>query len=203
MSPPTSDVSGEVQPGISSSGGHALFFRAWLRAPLGIASLVPSSPSTGRTFARLVDTERDGDILELGSGTGAIGQALLEAGIPPQRLIMVEREADLAHYLHKRFPDVRVLQGDATEIGSLLASLDVRRLSTVVSSLPIVWAPLRFQADIIDPCLYLLGRGGHFLQMTNQPISPLPMKKLGLRGERAATIWRNFPPSFIWRYWRD
>jgi phosphatidylethanolamine/phosphatidyl-N-methylethanolamine N-methyltransferase len=203
MSPPTSDVNGAVQSDTSSSSGNALFFRAWLRAPLGIASLVPSSQATGRTFARLIDTKREGDILELGSGTGAIGQALLEAGIPAQRLIMVEREPELADYLRQRFPGLRVLQGDATEIGSLLASLDVRRLSTVVSSLPIVWLSLQAQADIIDPCLYLLEHGGPFLQMTNQPVSPVPMKKLGLRGERAATIWRNFPPSFIWRYWRE
>lgn len=203
MSPPTSDVRGGMQSSDPPSNGNALFFRAWLRAPLGIASLVPSSPATGRTFARLVDTTREGDILELGGGTGAIGQALLEGGIPPHRLIMVEREPDLADHLRHRFPTLRVLQGDATEIGSLLASLDVRRLSAVVSSLPIVWFPLQAQADIIDPCLYLLGEGGPFLQMTNRPVSPLPMKKLDLRGERAATIWRNLPPSFIWRYWRD
>jgi phosphatidylethanolamine/phosphatidyl-N-methylethanolamine N-methyltransferase len=151
----------------------------------------------------LVDTKREGDILELGSGTGAISSSLLEAGIPPQRLILVEREPDLANYLRARFPQIRVLQGDATEIGSLLASLDVRRLSTVISSLPIVWFSLQDQADIIDPCLYLLGHGGQFLQMTNQPVSPIPMKKHRLHGERAASIWRNFPPSFIWRYWRD
>jgi phosphatidylethanolamine/phosphatidyl-N-methylethanolamine N-methyltransferase len=151
----------------------------------------------------LVDAKREGDILELGSGTGAISSSLLEAGIPPQRLILVEREPDLANYLRARFPQIRVLQGDATEIGSLLASLDVRRLSTVISSLPIVWFSVQTQADIVEPCMYLLGHGGQFLQMTNQPVSPIPMKKLGLRGERAAAIWRNFPPSFIWRYWRD
>jgi phosphatidylethanolamine/phosphatidyl-N-methylethanolamine N-methyltransferase len=202
MSPPISQVNGAVQSGTSPSG-NALFFRAWLRAPLRIASLVPSSPAMGRTFARMTDLEREGDILELGSGTGAISRSLLDAGIPSHRLIMVEREPDLADYLRRQFPQVRVLHGDATDVGAMLGTLGVRRLSTVVSSLPIVWFSLQAQADVIHPCLDLLGPGGAFLQMTNQPASPVALKKLGVRGARAAAIWQNFPPSFIWRYWRE
>lgn len=180
----------------------ALFFRAWLRNPLSIASLVPSSPATGRAFTRLIDLDRPGDILELGSGTGAISRYLLSAGVPASRLIMVEREPEMANHLRDNFPDVRILQGDATALDGMLDRLGVSRLSIVVSSLPIVWFPLEAQASIIEACFGRLDPDGAFLQMTNQPASPLPMKKLGLAGKRAAHIWRNLPPSFIWRYWR-
>jgi phosphatidylethanolamine/phosphatidyl-N-methylethanolamine N-methyltransferase len=201
MSPPSSNLQTAPESAAQSSTENSLFFRAWLRSPLSIASLVPSSAATGKAFVRVIDQNRDGDILELGSGTGAITHGLLTAGIPPQRLILVERDPDLAGYLKRQFPRLRLLQADAAQIGPMLDELGVHRLSVVVSSLPIVWFPLQAQADIVETCFERLD-GGDFLQMTNQPVSPMPMKKLGLAGERAATIWRNFPPSFIWRYWR-
>jgi phosphatidylethanolamine/phosphatidyl-N-methylethanolamine N-methyltransferase len=184
----------------SGTNEAGLFFRAWLKAPLRIAALTPSSATTGQTMARLVEAGREGAVLELGSGTGPIGEALLASGLPAERLIMVEREPDLAAHLRARFPRVRILQEDATAIGRALADLHVTKLCTVVSTLPIVWFPFEAQAAIIAQCMPLLGAGGPFLQLTNQPASPLPARKLGLRAERAAHVWRNLPPSFVWRY---
>lgn len=204
MSPPSSESEAVPQSANpSQSQGHVLFFRAWLRAPLSIASLVPSSRATGEAFARVLDLSGEGAILELGSGTGAISQTLLAAGIPDHRLVMVEREPELAAYLRRRFPAVRTIQGDAANLDALLAAHGIHRLSAVASSLPIVWFPLRAQAAILRACFDRLDDVGEFLQMTNQPASPLSLRKLKIKGERASTIWRNFPPSFIWRYWRE
>lgn len=204
MAPPSSDSETVSQAVVApDSRGGALFLRAWLRAPLSIASLVPSSRATGEAFVQLLDSAGEGDILELGSGTGAISQTLLAAGIPEHRLVMVEREPELADHLRHRFPAVRTFEGDVADLGTLLDRHGVGRLSAVVSSLPIVWFPLQVQAAVLSACFDRLDPVGEFLQMTNQPASPLPLRKLRIKGERAATIWRNFPPSFIWRYWRE
>lgn len=179
-----------------------LFLRAWLRAPLRIAALAPSSATTGAVMARLVERARPGPILDLGAGTGAIGQALLAAGLPPGRLIMVEREPQLAAHLRKRFPTVRVVECNAVELGSALAARGVTRLAAVASTLPIIWFSAAAQAAVVEQCFALLGPGGSLLQLTNQPASPLPLRKLRLVGERAAHVWRNLPPSSVWRYRR-
>jgi len=39
--------------------------------------------------------------------------------------------------------------------------------------------------------------------MTNQPRSPLAHRALGLRGRIVNFVWRNLPPSFVWRYERE
>ncbi len=182
--------------------GNHLFLRAWFRAPLRIAALTPSSATTGATMARLIDRDRSGPVLDLGAGTGAIGQALLESGLPPGRLIMVEREKALADHLRKKFPAIRVVECDATGLGSALAARGVRRVAAIASTLPIVWFSAAAQMAIVDQCFALLGEGGSLLQLTNQPASPLPMRKLNLVGERAAHVWRNLPPSSVWRYRR-
>lgn len=184
------------------TGQHALFFRAWLRAPLRIASMVPSSPAVGRAFLPFIDLDREGHVLELGSGTGPISGALFDAGIPPDRVVLVEREPELASYLRRRFPAARVVQGDATQIRAILEREKLKRLAVVVSSLPTIWFPLHIQADLLEGCFNALGDGGRFLQLTTQPAPPISGKNLGLSGRRVAALWRNFPPSFIWSYER-
>lgn len=186
-----------------SQGGKsheaALFFRAWLKAPLRIAALLPSSATTGRVMAELVPPGDGLAVLELGAGTGAIGQGLLASGINAARLIMVEREPALVDHLRARFPGVRVLCADA----AALAGHDLPKLAAVVSTLPIVWFSPTEQEAVVAAAFARLAPGAPFLQLTNQPASPLPAARLGLRAERAAMVWRNLPPSFIWRYWVD
>ena len=43
-------------------------------------------------------------VLEIGAGTGAITQALLERGVSPERLFVIERDAELTAFLRNKFP---------------------------------------------------------------------------------------------------
>lgn len=181
----------------------ALFFRHWLRHPFGIGAILPSSAAVGRAMARAVSLHRPGAVLELGGGTGVVTRELLEAGCPPERLIVIERAPALAQILRRRFTRSHIVEGDACAAGTILAERGVTRLAAVVSSLPIKWFPLESQRTVVAPCLDLLGEGGAFLQLTNALVSPLPMDSLGLRGTEIARVWTQFPPVQIWRYGRD
>ena len=55
-------------------------------------------------------------MIELGAGTGAISQGLIDAGLPPDALMMIELDRPLFDYLRERFPAVRVVNGDATRL---------------------------------------------------------------------------------------
>src|SRR3974390_3481033 len=81
-----------------------MFFRRWLAHPLQMGSIVPSSAALCRRVVR--HTRRAGDeaVLELGAGTGVISRALLEAGLPPERLIVVEIVPDMAEHLRSVLP---------------------------------------------------------------------------------------------------
>jgi len=61
-------------------------------------------PRMAAAMARLVPADSQDLVVELGGGTGVITQALLEAGIAPARLIVVERDEALHDLLVKRFP---------------------------------------------------------------------------------------------------
>lgn len=185
------------------SGEKSLFFRHWLRRPLGIGAVLPSSAAVSAAMAGALDFSRPGMVLELGGGTGSLTHGLLAAGCPPERLISIEREPGLAALLRRRFPAIRVIEGDVASLGDLLASCGAKKLAGVASSLPIKWFPLALQRDVVDACFDRLGKNGPFLQLTNALVSPLPMRALDLGGEQFARIWTHLPPVQIWRYWRD
>jgi phosphatidylethanolamine/phosphatidyl-N-methylethanolamine N-methyltransferase len=143
-----------------------------------------------------------GLVVELGGGTGSITRALLEAGLPTDRLIVVERDRTLAALLRQRFPGVKILRGDASDLGALLEPLGVTSVDTVVSSLPLLSLPKRLRRRIVDESFALLGERGIFVQYTYGVVSPLPALEFGLFGEPAERIWRNFPPAVVWRFRR-
>jgi len=179
-----------------------IFFRHWLKNPLGIAALLPSGDKVARGMAREIDLARPGAVLELGGGTGGVTRGLFDAGCPVDRLVVIEREPDLARHLERRFPGLRVICGDACEMARLLKAAGIDRLAGVASSLPIKWFPLGAQRAILDASFALLGPGGSFVQLTNALASPLPAAELGLESEEVLRIWAHFLPVQIWRYRR-
>ena len=66
------------------------FLRSWIERPLSTGALTPSSKILARTMARYVDPHSDGPVVELGPGTGPVTEALVEAGVAPSRLVLVE-----------------------------------------------------------------------------------------------------------------
>ncbi len=180
----------------------ALFLSRWLKAPNLIGAVAPSSRGLSRAMARQIDPAGAGMIVELGGGTGSITRALLERGLAPSRLVVVECDWTLAALLRKRFPGVKVVRGDAAELVALMQPLSVRCADAVVSSLPLLSMPKPLRRRIVEEAFELLGDHGTFVQFTYGVASPLAAPKFGLKAEIAQRIWRNFPPAVVWRFCR-
>ena len=186
----------------STPSDPTLFFRLWLKDPFKIGAIAPSSPDLARAMASLVPDSQHYPIIELGGGTGVITQALLERGIPPQKLIVVERDPTLHDLLQKRFPSVNVVQGDAAHLGALLHPHGISKVSTIVSGLPLLVFRKSVQQEIIAAAFAVMERGAPFIQFTYGPFSPLPRKELGLVGRVRKRVLNNLPPASIWVYQR-
>lgn len=180
----------------------ALFFVRWLKAPHRIGAVAPSSRHLGRAMAHQVLSAGPGPIIELGGGTGSVTRALLEAGIAPERLVVVERDEKLHRILRARFPRLRVIRGDARELRRLLAPLGVTEAAAVVSSLPLISMPRMTLNRILAESFALLGEGRPFVQFTYGVVSPIARERKGVTGRIAARVWANLPPASVWRYER-
>ncbi|NDA46857.1 MAG: hypothetical protein EBY21_06185, partial [Alphaproteobacteria bacterium] len=87
---------------------EARFLKAWIEKPLLTGAVSPSGRSLAKMMARYVDPALPGLVIELGPGTGPVTQALLQRGIAPERLILIEYDPDFCKLLARRFPRVRV-----------------------------------------------------------------------------------------------
>ena len=143
-----------------------LFLASWLRSPLQVGALVPSSDALARCMAAQIDPAEPGLVVELGPGTGTVTRALLARGLLPESLVIVERDANFCHLLRNRFPGVQVLHADAKSLSEILHRQRLPRPRAVVSSLPLLSLDFASQRKILHQSIDVLGAQGSFVQFT-------------------------------------
>jgi phosphatidylethanolamine/phosphatidyl-N-methylethanolamine N-methyltransferase len=177
-----------------------LFLRRWLAHPLKVGALLPSSPFLARLVARHTRIGDDDVVVELGAGTGAVTKALLDSGLPQDRLFVVEIDADMCTYLRKWYPQAQVIHGDAGALADILPTKFHGKVATVISGIPMITLPDDLQARLIRSWLGQLKPGGRMLQYTYSLVSPIPEKKFGLSVKRAGMTFLNVPPASVFKY---
>jgi phospholipid N-methyltransferase len=169
-----------------------------LNNPGPVGSAVPSSRFLARRIAEFLPRSPEGYVVELGAGTGAITSALLDRGIPADRLVPVERSATMVKLLKRRFPSVNVALGDACHLRSLLGShLGSRacKVGYVVSSLPLRSLPDEDVRRIVYEIEHVLHKNGMLVQYTYD-LRRTPHRSLsGFRRCYTTVVWANFPPA--------
>jgi phosphatidylethanolamine/phosphatidyl-N-methylethanolamine N-methyltransferase len=154
-------------------------------------------------MAAEIDLTAPGAVVELGGGTGNVTAALLLAGVLPQDIAVVERDPVFARVIAARFPQVRVLQGDAAELRRLLREAGIGPVKAVISGLPLLSIPDRICLRIIAEAAGALTEDGVLVQFTYGPASPVSRRilaRVGLEARRTSWVVDNFPPASVWRY---
>ena len=198
----------ETRDDLGSRAGTALFLKRWLRRPFAVGAVVPSGRRLAEAMARTTFAEmkgREGHVIELGAGTGEVTKALLAAGIPADRLALVERDPELASFLRRHFAGPRIVEGDAARLPKILSEQGIGSVAAVVSSLPLLSLPADVVRGIVEGVFDALPRGGALVQFTYGPAQPVPRslsQALRLVGTRGPRIWRNMPPAVVWTFRR-
>ena len=86
------------------------FVRAWVRSPRSVGMVCPSGMPLARSMAAFAPRKGDGLVVELGAGTGTVTRQLLDAGIAPRRLVVVEQSPVMVSLLRERFPQLAILE---------------------------------------------------------------------------------------------
>jgi phosphatidylethanolamine/phosphatidyl-N-methylethanolamine N-methyltransferase len=176
------------------------FLRSWIEKPLHMGAVMPSGRVLARTMAQYVDIDSEGPVVELGPGTGAITNALIEHGIDQKRLVLVEYNPGFCALLRDRYPLAKVVQGDAYALrASLWDALSVPA-SAVVSGLPLVTKPMLTRLKLIRDAFLALEPGAPFVQFTYSVVPPIPKSLPGVSTEASERIWMNLPPARVWVY---
>jgi phosphatidylethanolamine/phosphatidyl-N-methylethanolamine N-methyltransferase len=179
------------------------FLRSWIEKPLHMGAVMPSGRVLARTMAQYVDIDSEGQVVELGPGTGAITSALIEHGVDQKRLVLVEYNPGFCALLRDRYPHAKVVQGDAYTLRDSLRNVLSAPASAVVSGLPLVTKPMLTRLKLIRDAFVALAPGAPFVQFTYSVAPPIPKSLPGVSTEASERIWMNLPPARVWVYRKD
>ena len=178
-------------------GDGRTFLRQWLRAPLTVGAIAPSSETLARAMVTAASPLR-GPVLELGAGTGVFTRALLRSGLSSTDLHVVECVPEFAATLQLRFPKVDVIVADAAE-------LDRKRLprpvDVVVSGLPLRAMRTNQVERIVGNAFTCATDDARFVQFSYGVRCPVPATvraRLGIEARRVAWVGWNLPPASVW-----
>jgi len=189
------DIS-SVKSSNKSLPGWMVFAREVLRNPKTMGTACESSPRLAKAIADFIPVDT-GCVVELGGGTGRVTEALLHHGIAPENLISVELSTAFADFLKHKFPQVRIVNGDALHLADLLGQ-DISRVNTIVCGLPFRTLPHMQVHGIVKQIDDIISNNnGIYIQFTydlsgTSPFLPHHFKRIDHK-----IIWRNIPPARI------
>jgi phosphatidylethanolamine/phosphatidyl-N-methylethanolamine N-methyltransferase len=179
------------------------FLRSWIEKPLHMGAVMPSGRVLARTMAQYVDIDSNAPVVELGPGTGAITNALIERGVDQKRLVLVEFNPGFCALLRDRYPQAKVVQGDAYALRDSLWDVLSAPAAAIVSGLPLVTKPMLTRLKLIRDAFIALAPGAPFVQFTYSVAPPIPKSLPGVSTEASERIWMNLPPARVWVYRKD
>ncbi|MGY5790252.1 class I SAM-dependent methyltransferase len=144
-------------------------------------------------------TPQTGHVIELGPGTGVFTTKMIERGVRPQHLTLVEYSQEFVERLKGRFPGARVLSMDAARLQDLKFPPETS-VGAVVSGLPLLTMPVGKVMEILEGPFRHLRPGGAFYQFTYMSKCPVPqsvLDHLDLNATQVDRTFRNLPPAAV------
>src|SRR5688572_16100802 len=183
------------------------FVEAFIREPLTVGSLWPSSAALSRRVADSSDFVPTDTVVELGPGTGSFTELLLERLDERGQLLAFEISETNIKVLRERFPRCRAIHDSAEHLPQHLGS---QRARCIISGL--AWGNMlpAAQDRIMKAITSSLAPNGQFVAFAyihaRYYPTTLNFRKLMFREfarvETTPVIWRNLPPAYVYRCWR-
>lgn len=178
------------------------FVSTFARNRSKIGAISPSSRALGKLMVQHASPDADGFTLELGPGTGVFTQALINYGVPPDRIIAVEHDAAFCRVLAERFPKVSIVHGDAFDLDATLSGFSDIRFSAALSGLPLLSFPKQVRMKCIDGVLDRMMPGKGMTQFSYglyPAVEPIPGR---IAVAKSKWVLMNLPPARVWTYRR-
>jgi phospholipid N-methyltransferase len=180
------------------------FLQAFLKNPLKVGALAPSSPELAAEMLQGIEPDEDNIILELGVGTGAIPKYMMDVIPNRDSYLGIELDKGLVKALNRKFPTMNIIQGNAANAYELHARAGLGKVRYVVCCLPFVSLPKEVSDDVLNEITKFMDEGcelrifqyahGYFLP----PAVKLReyLKDRYGRTRRSPLVLKNFPPAF-------
>jgi phospholipid N-methyltransferase len=187
-------------------GGNPLwmFFRGFIKHPVMVGSVIPSSKVLIDKMLAPVDWDNCKLFVEYGPGVGTFTQHILERLAPDAVLLTIDTNADFTHYLSAKVRDsrLRAVTGSAAEVREIMGSFGFEEADYILSGLPFSTLPPGVGATIAEATADALRPGGAFLVYQ---FSPKVRQFIAPHFDRIDKDfeWRNIPPATLFWAWKE
>lgn len=146
-------------------GAWGVFFKGFLKHPVMVGSIIPSSAVTVKKMLEPVKWDECNVFVEYGPGVGTFCRPVLERMKRDATLIVIDLNPDFIDYLGKSIRDSRFypIHGSAADVQQILADLGHEKADYILSGLPFSTLPNQLGPKIAKETYEALRPGGAFL----------------------------------------
>lgn len=182
----------------------AMFLAGFLKHPVMVGSVIPSSDRLVRRMLARVDWAQTRLFVEYGPGVGTFCRPILARLAPDATLLVIDTNADFIAYLKAtiRDPRFRAVLGSAAEVEKIVADAGFAHADYVLSGLPFSTLPNGVGAAIAAATHRVLRRRGGFLVYQFNKKSRDFMVPHFARIDEAFEPWNVLPCRLFWA-WKD
>lgn len=199
-----------IQPGCYTKTDLATFAIEAVADFRTVGAVAPSSRFLTQAMLRPLPLKRARVVVELGSGTGTMTQALLNLMPFDAALLAFEINSRFSRHLRSNVSDPRldVINASAETLCKEVHRRGYERVDAAVSSLALGFMPDWQRRVFLSELGSLLGEAGvftqfqyfHALQLENRQVRRFDLMDLlhqYFRSVQRRVIWRNLPPAFV------
>ncbi len=178
---------------------YIAFVKSFLKNPLRVGALVPSSPYLAEKMIDSADFSGAKCVVEFGSGTGAVTKKILQRLPENCVLLSFEIEKSLAERLKKSIDDKRliIINDSAERLAGYLKKYGCQEADYIISCLPLASLPKESAGRILETAKNCLKNNGRYVQIQYSLNDFGNLKKVFSKVRLDFEI-RNFPPAFIY-----
>jgi phospholipid N-methyltransferase len=180
------------------------FLQAFLKNPLKVGAVAPSSPDLAWQMLDGVLPDRDNIIIELGVGTGAITKHIVEILPDNESYLGIELDERLVSTLHNRYPEMNIVRGNACDLSSIHEVSGLGKASYLLCCLPFVTLPEDVAARVLaeiekymeQGCLFRVFQYAHGYYTPSAIRLRKFMRDRYGYSKRSRLVAKNVPPAY-------
>lgn len=180
------------------------FLQAFLKNPLKVGSIAPSSPELAQKMLDEIQPDKEEIVLELGVGTGAITKFLQEIVPDRESYLGIEIDKTLVKLLKENYPTLKIVRGNACDAFSMHQKTNFGKVGFIICCLPFVSLPNEVGEKILSEIDKFMERGCVFrtFQYAHGYYFPSAIKlrehmrnRYG-KAKRSPLVVKNVPPAY-------
>lgn len=184
-------------------GPWAMFFRGFLKNPVMVGSIIPSTDALVTHMLSRVDWTTCKLFVEYGPGVGTFSQQILKNLSPEATYVAIDLNQDFVDFLSATIKDSRFrpIHGSAADVEQIVRDSGYTHADYVLSGLPFSTLPAGIGAAIAAATARVLRPGGAFLVYQYRAKVRDFLALHFPRIDKAIEYW-NIPPCFLFWAWK-